>query len=203
MQGSSHGWSLKSYSSLIVFTIVGDGDDRFPVYYGTIAGVPCVCMGKRYHFYQGYTPAQTAIPMALMKALGIEMAILSNAAGGINSSFHVGDLMMIKDHISFLGLSGNNPLVVTGCDVWVRWAATTSRWELASPRFATPTMKSSAGFSALRWSRKGSKRFFRRVFTSVSRVPAMKRRQSATFSDWLGAMLRAWAQSMKSWRPAT
>ena len=74
-------------------------------------------MGKRYHFYQGYTPAQTAIPMALMKALGIEMVILSNAAGGINSSFHVGDLMMIKDHISFLGLSGNTPWVIIGCAV--------------------------------------------------------------------------------------
>ena len=96
----------------IYFVLVGDGDDRFPVYYGTISGVPCVCMGKRYHFYQGYTPAQTAIPIALMKALGIEMVILSNAAGGINSNFHVGDLMMIKDHISFLGLSGNNPLVI-------------------------------------------------------------------------------------------
>ena len=76
-------------------------------------------MGKRYHFYQGYSPAQTAIPIALMKAFGVEMVILSNAAGGLNSSFHVGDLMMIKDHISFLGMSGNNPLVgsMVVCDV--------------------------------------------------------------------------------------
>ena len=160
-------------------------------------------MGKRYHFYQGYTPAQTAIPMALMKALGMEMLIHSNAAGGLNSSFHIGDLMMIKDHISFLGLSGNNPLVIIGCAVWVRWVAITSRWELVSLRFATPTMTSFAGFSALRWSRKGSKRSFRREFMSASRVPAMKPQRSATFSDWLDAMLRGWARSMKSWRHAT
>ena len=78
---------------------MGDGDDSFPVYYGTIRGVPCICLGKRYHFYQGYTPQQTAI-------------ILSNAAGGLNGSFKIGNLMMIADHISFLGMAGNNPLVV-------------------------------------------------------------------------------------------
>ena len=81
------------------------------MYYGTIHGVPCICLGKRYHFYQGYTPQQTAIPIVLMKALGVEMVILSNAAGGLNNSFRVGNLMMIADHISFLGMAGNNPLV--------------------------------------------------------------------------------------------
>ena len=48
----------------------------------------------------------------LMKALGVEMVILSNAAGGLNGSFKIGNLMMIADHISFLGMAGNNPLVV-------------------------------------------------------------------------------------------
>ena len=47
-----------------------------------------------------------------MKALGVEMVILSNAAGGLNGSFKIGNLMMIADHISFLGMAGNNPLVV-------------------------------------------------------------------------------------------
>lgn len=168
---------------LIILTIVGDGDDRFPVYYGTISGVPCLCMGKRYHFYQGYTPAQTAIPIALMKALKIEMVILSNAAGGINSRFHVGDLMMIKDHISFLGLSGNNPLVALASGLSARWVATTSRWELASLRFATLMTMSSAKFSALRWSRKATRIFCRKVFTCASRVPAMKRLRNATSSE--------------------
>lgn len=93
------------------FTLVDDGDDSFPVYYGTIRGVPCLILGKRYHFYQGYSPQQTALPIVLMKAFGIQMVILSNAAGGLNNSYHVGDLMLIKDHISLLGMAGNNPLI--------------------------------------------------------------------------------------------
>ena len=46
-----------------------------------------------------------------MKAFGVELVILSNAAGGLNNNFRVGNLMMIADHISLLGMSGNNPLV--------------------------------------------------------------------------------------------
>lgn len=91
--------------------VVGDGNDAFPVYYGTIRDVPCIVLGKRYHFYQGYTPQQTAIPIVLMKALGVKVVILSNAAGGLNVSYHIGDLMLIKDHISLLGMAGNNPLI--------------------------------------------------------------------------------------------
>lgn len=68
-------------------------------------------LGKRYHFYQGYTPQQTAIPIVLMKALGVKIVILSNAAGGLNMNYHIGDLMLIKDHISLLGMAGNNPLI--------------------------------------------------------------------------------------------
>ena len=101
---------IVSYTECVI-NIVDDGDDRFPVYYGTIRGVPCLILGKRYHFYQGYTPQQTALPIVLMKAFGIQMVILSNAAGGLNNSYHVGDLMLIKDHISFLGMAGNNPLI--------------------------------------------------------------------------------------------
>ena len=96
---------------MICLRAVGDGDDSFPVYYGTIRDVPCIILGKRYHFYQGYTPQQTALPIVLMKALGVELVILSNAAGGLNNNYHVGDLMIIKDHISLLGMSGNNPLI--------------------------------------------------------------------------------------------
>ena len=47
-----------------------------------------------------------------MKAFGVELVILSNAAGGLNNNFRVGNLMMIADHISFLGMSGNKPLVL-------------------------------------------------------------------------------------------
>lgn len=90
---------------------MGDGDSSFPVFYGTIHDVPCILFGKRYHFYQGYTPQQTALPIVLMKAFGVELVVLSNAAGGLNNSFRVGNLMMISDHISFLGMAGNNPLV--------------------------------------------------------------------------------------------
>lgn len=96
---------------------MGDGDNSFPVFYGTIHGVPCILFGKRYHFYQGYTPQETAKPIVLMKAFGVELVVLSNAAGGLNNSFRVGNLMMIADHISLLGMSGNNPLVLLNMQI--------------------------------------------------------------------------------------
>lgn len=76
--------------------------------FGKISGMPAVAMAGRFHFYEGYTSQQVIYPIRVMKMLGVETVLISNAAGGINQSFEVGDLMIIKDHISLFTL---NPLL--------------------------------------------------------------------------------------------
>jgi purine-nucleoside phosphorylase len=76
--------------------------------FGTLAGKRVVCMAGRFHFYEGYSPADVAFPIRVMKFLGIKALFLTNAAGGMHPSFKVGDLMIINDHIS---LFAHNPLL--------------------------------------------------------------------------------------------
>ena len=71
---------------------------------GYIGKVPAMVMKGRVHFYEGYTPQEVVLPVRLMKRMGIEILFLTNASGGINRDFQVGDFMMITDHI--LRLSG-------------------------------------------------------------------------------------------------
>ena len=73
-----------------------------------ISGKRVVILSGRFHYYEGYTPAQVVYPIRVLKFLGVETLLLSNAAGGMNSAFHVGDLMIIHDHISFFVV---NPLL--------------------------------------------------------------------------------------------
>lgn len=68
---------------------------------GELGGKKIVCMAGRFHFYEGYSAAAVAYPIRVMKGLGIDTLLLSNAAGGVNPAFKVGDLMIIDDHISF------------------------------------------------------------------------------------------------------
>lgn len=76
--------------------------------FGEVGGKKIVAMAGRFHFYEGYTPQQVAYPIRVMKMLGVETVLISNAAGGTNPHFKVGDLMIIKDHISFFTI---NPLL--------------------------------------------------------------------------------------------
>ncbi|MBC7827292.1 MAG: purine-nucleoside phosphorylase [Chitinophagaceae bacterium] len=76
--------------------------------FGEISGKKVVAMAGRFHFYEGYDAGQVAYPIRIMKFLGIEFLLISNAAGGVNPDFRVGDLMIITDHISFATV---NPLV--------------------------------------------------------------------------------------------
>jgi purine-nucleoside phosphorylase len=76
--------------------------------FGELSGKKIVVMAGRFHFYEGYSPEQVAYPIRVMKQLGIRHLLLSNAAGGVNPAFKVGDLMIINDHIS---LSMVNPLI--------------------------------------------------------------------------------------------
>ncbi len=81
--------------------------------FGYIDEAPVVCMKGRVHFYEGYPVSDVVLPIRLMKLLGAEILFLTNAAGGVNTSFHAGDLMMIKDHISVFA---PNPLIGPNID---------------------------------------------------------------------------------------
>ena len=67
---------------------------------GSISSVPVICMQGRVHYYEGYDMRDVVLPVRVMKCLGAEKLIITNAAGGINPSFSSGQLMMITDHIS-------------------------------------------------------------------------------------------------------
>lgn len=75
---------------------------------GTIEGRAVVMMKGRFHMYEGYGPQLTAFPVRVMKQLGIQSLLVTNAAGGVNTSYEAGDLMVISDH---LNLTGQNPLI--------------------------------------------------------------------------------------------
>ncbi|MGO4952796.1 purine-nucleoside phosphorylase [Paenibacillus sp. DRB1-1] len=75
---------------------------------GTIEGRAVVMMKGRFHMYEGYVPQLTAFPVRVMKQLGIQSLLVTNAAGGVNTSYEAGDLMVISDH---LNLTGQNPLI--------------------------------------------------------------------------------------------
>jgi purine-nucleoside phosphorylase len=77
---------------------------------GKLAGKTVLAMQGRSHFYEGYSAQKITLPVRVMKVLGINTLIVTNAAGGINSNFQAGDLMLITDHINFVGMSGHNPL---------------------------------------------------------------------------------------------
>ncbi|WP_026878716.1 purine-nucleoside phosphorylase [Ignatzschineria larvae DSM 13226] len=75
---------------------------------GEIAGKVVVAMKGRFHYYEGYSLDQVTFPVRVMKMLGIEKLIITNACGAVNTNFKPGDLMLITDHIN---LTGNNPLM--------------------------------------------------------------------------------------------
>jgi purine-nucleoside phosphorylase len=77
---------------------------------GTLADVPVAVMQGRFHLYEGYTPQVLTLPVRVMRALGAETLLVTNAAGGLNPAYRPGDFMLISDHINFPGLAGANPL---------------------------------------------------------------------------------------------
>jgi len=87
--------------------------------FGQLNGKNVVVMQGRFHYYEGYSMQQVVFPIRVLKFLGISQILISNAAGGMNSSFQKADLMVINDHIN---LQPENPLVGTNEDeIGTRW----------------------------------------------------------------------------------
>ena len=94
-------YDYKDIPNLPVSTVVGH-KGRF------VVTSKLICMQGRFHFYEGYPLTDVTFPIRLMKLLGVEKLIVTNAAGGVNTAFNAGDLMVITDHIN---LMGTNPLI--------------------------------------------------------------------------------------------
>lgn len=73
--------------------------------FGTICGKKIVCMSGRFHSYEGYSFEQLSIPVRVLKLLGVKTLILTNAAGGVNTDYRPGDVMLLCDHIKLTGAS--------------------------------------------------------------------------------------------------
>jgi purine-nucleoside phosphorylase len=96
------------YDAIPHFPVSTVEGHRGKLIFGSLGNKKVVCMAGRFHFYEGYSAAEVAYPIRVMKELGIEALLVSNAAGGVNPGFKVGDIMIIEDHISLFAV---NPLL--------------------------------------------------------------------------------------------
>nr|XP_001502658.3 purine nucleoside phosphorylase isoform X1 [Equus caballus] len=79
--------------------------------FGFLNGKACVMMQGRFHMYEGYPLWKVTFPVRVFRLLGVDTLVVTNAAGGLNPKFEVGDIMLIRDHINLPGFSGQDPLI--------------------------------------------------------------------------------------------
>ncbi|KAJ2409827.1 Purine nucleoside phosphorylase [Coemansia sp. IMI 209128] len=79
--------------------------------FGMLSGKRVVCMQGRFHCYEGYTAQQATFPIRVLHLIGVEVLLVTNAAGGINANYEVGDVALIADHLSIPGIAGSNALI--------------------------------------------------------------------------------------------
>jgi purine-nucleoside phosphorylase len=96
-----------AYTSIPGFATATVSFHKGNLLFGTIAGKKVVAMQGRFHYYEGYSMQQITFPIRVLKALGVQNLLLSNAAGGMNATYKKGDLMLIDDHIN---MQPDNPL---------------------------------------------------------------------------------------------
>lgn len=101
------------YSDIPEFPVSTVSGHAGKLIFGTLEGKKVVAMQGRFHYYEGYTMQEVTIPVRVMKKLGAEMLLVSNACGGLNHSFNAGDIMIITDHINMMG---SNPLIGANLD---------------------------------------------------------------------------------------
>ncbi|HBQ61438.1 MAG TPA: purine-nucleoside phosphorylase, partial [Balneolaceae bacterium] len=97
-----------SYADIPHFPVSTVESHAGKLIFGKLGGKEVVAMQGRFHYYEGYTMQQIAFPVRVAKAVGAQSLLVSNAAGGLNTNFSKGDIMLINDHINF---QGDNPLI--------------------------------------------------------------------------------------------
>jgi len=107
-----------SYRDIPHFPVSTVAGHKGCLVFGHIDGKQIMCMQGRFHLYEGYRPDMCAFPIRIMKLFGVEKLALTNAAGGLNTEFKIGDFMILKDHIDLNALTGRNPLVGLNDPEW-------------------------------------------------------------------------------------
>jgi purine-nucleoside phosphorylase len=97
-----------SYSNIPNFPVSTVEGHHGRLIFGTINGIEVMAMQGRFHYYEGYSMEEVTFPVRVMKLMGIDNLVVSNASGGLNPDFEVGDIMVITDHINMFG---DNPLM--------------------------------------------------------------------------------------------
>lgn len=103
-----------SYNDIPHFPVSTVKGHKGRLIFGQLGGRKVWVMAGRFHYYEGYTAQEVAYPVRVLRLLGVEILLLSNAAGGVNPDFNIGDLMIINDHIS---LFTENPLIGKNEDI--------------------------------------------------------------------------------------
>ncbi len=98
------------FQDIPIFPVSTVEGHRGELVIGNLQDKVVVAMRGRAHYYEGYSMQQVTVPVRVMRALGVETLVVTNAAGGINASYVAGDLMLITDHINLVGMAGLNPL---------------------------------------------------------------------------------------------
>lgn len=96
-----------SYQDIPHFPVSTVESHRGKLIFGLLAGTPVVAMAGRFHYYEGYSMEEVTFPVRVLKFLGIERLIISNASGSVNPEIEAGDIVFVRDHINYMG---DNPL---------------------------------------------------------------------------------------------
>jgi purine-nucleoside phosphorylase len=100
------------------------------IVFGTLAGVPAMCFRGRFHSYEGHDMKTVVLPVYVMRCLNVRICIVTNAAGGLNPDYSVGDVIAISDHLAIPQLAGKNPLIGPNDDeLGPRFPATSNAYD--------------------------------------------------------------------------
>jgi len=99
-----------SYASLPSFPVATVEGHAGRFVFGRLEGQPVMVMQGRVHYYEGYSMAEITLPVRIMQRLGVEVLVVTNAAGAVNPAFEPGDVMLITDHLNLIGMAGLSPL---------------------------------------------------------------------------------------------
>jgi purine-nucleoside phosphorylase len=100
--------SVINYADIPHFPVSTVDSHASELIIGTIGDKPVVALSGRFHYYEGYSMQEVTFPIRVVKALGAKTLVVSNACGGLNPQFRAGDIMLIEDHINFMG---DSPLI--------------------------------------------------------------------------------------------